>query len=83
VAAALAQASIVKRRVETTLTLRFPTDLTSAIMSTIHHYQAKVIEIRYDTEGHVVVGLPPSRVGEFEEGVREQSGARAHVEVIQ
>jgi uncharacterized YigZ family protein len=81
-AAALARAPRLERWIEISVRLRFPSEATSAVMSVIHQHQAKVLDISYDTEGHVVVDLPPSRVDRFVESVREKTGARADVEVI-
>jgi uncharacterized YigZ family protein len=81
VATALDQGTRREHRIEVGLDLRFPGEATSGVMSAIHRFQAKVVDISYDTEGHAAITLPPSRVEEFVEAVREGTGARARVEV--
>ena len=81
VAAALASASMVERRVTLELVVRFPLDTNPKVMSAIHHHEAKILDIRYDTEGHVAVALAPSQVEAFGRSITEGTGARARVEV--
>ncbi|MCX6091317.1 MAG: YigZ family protein, partial [Candidatus Bipolaricaulota bacterium] len=79
-AAALSHASVVERRVETTLRIRFPHEVNAAVMRIVHRHGARVLGIRYDTQGEMAVALPPSRALTFTDAVREETGARASVE---
>lgn len=80
-ALALGAAHIVDHLVTVRLALRFPLAVNATVLSAIHRYEAKVLEIRYDTEGHATIGLAPSRVAAFRRSVVEGTGARARVEV--
>jgi uncharacterized YigZ family protein len=79
-AAALSHASVVERHVETTLRIRFPHEVNAAVMRIVHRHGARVLDIRYDTQGEMAVALPPSRALTFTDAVREETGARASVE---
>ncbi len=79
-AAALAQAEVIERHVETTLRIQFPHEANAAVLRLVHRHGARVLDIRYDTRGEMVVALPSSRVSTFADAVREETGARASVE---
>lgn len=79
-AAALAQAEIVERHVETALRIGFPHEANAAVLRVVHRHGARVLDIRYDARGEMVVALPPSRASAFADAVREETGARASVE---
>jgi uncharacterized YigZ family protein len=81
-AAALAQARIIERSVETTLRIAFPHETNAGVMRAVHSHGARVLEIRYDTQGHATVALSPSRVEAFTDAVREETGARATLEKV-
>jgi uncharacterized YigZ family protein len=81
-AAALAEASTVERLLEVTLRLRFPIEVNAAVMRTIHRHGARVLDIRYDTQGEATVTVPLSRVTSFADSVCEETGARARVERV-
>jgi uncharacterized YigZ family protein len=80
--AALASARIAERRVVVDLVIRFPADVNSGVMATIHRSGAEVREIRYDEAAEVRVGVPPSRVPGFRSAIRDATGDRAVVEVL-
>jgi len=82
-AAALAEASIVERQLEVALRLRFPIEVNAAVMRAIHRHGARVLDIRYDTQGEATVTVPPSRATLFADSVCEETGARARVERVQ
>ncbi len=81
IAAALAGASIVERAITIELVIRFPLEVNAGVMSAIHHHEAKILDIRYDTESQVAVALAPSRAEAFRRSVTEGTGARARMEV--
>ncbi len=81
-AAALARAEIAERHVETLLRVAFPHEAHAAVLRVVHRFAARVVDIRYDTHGVLVVALPPSRAASFVDVVREETGARATVERV-
>jgi uncharacterized YigZ family protein len=80
--AALAAARIIERRIVVDLVIRFPTDVNSGVMSTIHRSGAEVREIRYDAAAVVHVAISPSAVSSFREAIRNATGDRAVMEVL-
>jgi uncharacterized YigZ family protein len=82
-AAALVEASIVERHLEVALRLRFPIEVNAAVMRAIYRHGARVLDIRYDTQGEATVAVAPSRATSFADSVREETGARARVERVQ
>lgn len=80
--AILKSAHIVVRRLAINVSVHFPPKVTSGVMGAIHRYGANVIDMQYDSEGRAVVALPPSRVAEFIDGLKEGTGAQATAEVI-
>jgi uncharacterized YigZ family protein len=82
-AAALAAAPAVERRIEVALRLRFPIEVNAGVLRAIHRHGARVLDIRYDTQGEATVTVPSSRATSFADSVREETGARARVERVQ
>ena len=80
-AEALASAPVIVQRIETVLSIAFPTEANSGLMGTIHRHSVKVLGIEYDAQARVRVSLPPSRVDAFCAAVKEATGDRATVEV--
>jgi len=78
-AEALAAATAVERRIEATLHLAFPHEAHAAVLRTLHRQGARVLDIRYDTQGEAVVAISPSHVTALAEALREETGARACV----
>jgi len=74
-------ATTVVRRVEVDIRVRFPPEVTSGVMGTIHRHRAKVRHIEYDPSGIALVALPPSRIDAFLDALQEATGARATAEV--
>ncbi len=81
--AALADARIVARRVTVEVLIRFPADVNSGVMSTIHRCGADVLDVRFDESAEVRVTLVPSAVSSFLAAIREVTGARAEAEVLE
>jgi len=82
-AAALAEAPRVERHLEVTLRLQFPIEVNAAVLRAIRRHGARVLDIRYDTQGEATVTVPPSRATLFADSVCEETGARARVERVQ
>jgi len=80
--AALAEARIVFRRVTVEVLIRFPADVNSGVMSTIHRCAAEVLDVRFDESAEVRVSLAPSAVPSFLAAIRDATGARAETEVL-
>lgn len=81
VAEALGEADVVERAVTSTVEIRFPPSATPAILRTVHRFGAQIERIEYDAEATAAVTLPPSRVPEFTQVLRDASGGKAAVEV--
>ena len=82
VEAALEGARFVVRRVTVDLLIRFPPDVNSSVMATIHRCGADVKDVRFDESAEVRVKLPPSGVPTFRKAIREATGDRAATEVL-
>ena len=80
--AALAEARIVVRRVTVEVLIRFPADVNSGVMSTIHRCAAEVLDVRFGESAEVRVSLAPSAVPSFLAAIRDATGARAETEVL-
>jgi uncharacterized YigZ family protein len=80
--AALDGARIVARRVAVSVLIRFPADVNSGVMATIHRYGAEVRDVRFNESAEVRVVLPPSGVSAFCAAIREATGDRATAEVL-
>jgi len=80
--AALESARIVEQRVTVELLIRFPADVNSGVMATIHRCAAQVREVRFGDSAEVRVTLPPSSVSAFRAAIREATGDRASTEVL-
>ena len=63
--------------------LQFPIEVNAAVLRAIHRHGARVLDIRYDTQGEATVTVPPSRAVLFADSVCEETGARARVERVQ
>jgi len=77
---ALDAAKIVVKKQEVRLFVRFPPEVTSAVMGLIHRHPARVEDVKYEEEAHILVALPASKVERFTRELTETTGARAHWE---
>ena len=82
VESALAGARIVVRRVTVDVLIRFPADVNSGVMATIHRCGADVQHVRFDESAEIRVKLAPTRVEAFRAAIREATGDRAATEVL-
>ena len=80
---ALDAARIVVHRVTVELLIRFPPDVNSGVMATIHRCGAKIREVRFDDSAEVRVALAPSGVPVLRAAIREATGDRAATEVLE
>ncbi len=79
-AAGIAAATLVEKKCEIRLALSFPPEIGSRVMGLIHRHPARIDDVRYEDEAHVLLSLPPSKVEYFTRELQEVSGARAHWE---
>ena len=80
--AALEGARIVVRRVTVAVLIRFPADVNSGVMATIHRCGAEVQGVRFNESAEVRVRLAPGGVSAFRAAIREATGDRATTEVL-
>jgi uncharacterized YigZ family protein len=78
--AALEAATRVERRPEVRVSIRFPSELGASVMGLVHRHAAKVERVDYAGEGRILVLLPLSHLGRFQEELTEATGARARCE---
>ena len=79
-AEALGAAKIVVKRLEVELSLTFPPEISSRVMGLIHRHPARVEDVKYEEDAHVIVALPANRIERFTRELTETTGARAHWE---
>jgi len=80
VSEALENASIMTQVLMSTITIRFPVEVNSRVMSTIHCYTAQVKALVYEEPVRVELELPPSQVDAFRAAMTEATGARVEME---
>jgi hypothetical protein len=68
------------RNVVSRITIHFPPEVNSNVMSLIHRFSARIESIAYEEPAHVEIILPPSRTDAFLAALRDATGARATVE---
>jgi uncharacterized YigZ family protein len=73
----IARAKIVEKKRQKRLSLSFPTEAGSSVMSLIHRYSARVEDVRYEDKAYIMLSLPPSRIESFTREPQEATGARA------
>jgi len=79
---ALTAARIIVRRVAVDVLIRFPADVNSGVMATIHRCGADVRTVRFDDQGEMCVALPPTGIDSFCKAIRQATGGRASTEVL-
>ncbi len=82
VAAALSEARIIVRRRTVDLVLRFPADVHSRVMSTLHRCGAEIREVRFAETAEVTVRVAPSTATSLRASLREATGDRVAAEVV-
>lgn len=81
--AALDAAQLVVRRMTVEVLIRFPADVNSGVMATIHRCGAAVRDVRFDESAEARVALPPSGASGFCAAIKEATAGRATVEVLE
>ena len=82
VSEALDEMSIVTQTITSHITIRFPVEVNSIVMSTVHHFSAHVETLLYEEPVRIEVTLPPSQVAPFRAALTEATGARTELEVM-
>jgi len=81
VSEALEQAAIVTQKLMAHITIRFPIEVNSSVMSIIHRFSAHIESLLYEEPVQIEVTLPPSQVETFRAALTEATGARTELEV--
>ena len=81
VSEALESANIVTQVLLSVVTIRFPVEVNSGVMSTLHRYPAQVKALVYEEPVRLELELPPSHVDAFCAALIEATGARVEMEV--
>ena len=78
---ALERATIVSHDLTARITIRFPIEVNSSVMSIIHRFSARIETLLYEERVRIEVTLPPSQVETFRAALTEATGARTELEV--
>ncbi|MBU1049261.1 YigZ family protein [Candidatus Bipolaricaulota bacterium] len=81
VSEALDKTSIVEQALTIRITIRFPVEVNSGVMSTVHRFSAHVSTLLYEEPVRIDITLPPSQLDAFRAALTEATGARAKLEV--
>lgn len=81
VSEALNQTVIVTQRIMAHITIRFPVEVNSSVMSTVHRFSAHIENLIYEEPVRIEITLPPSQVEAFRAVLTEATGARTELEV--
>jgi len=78
---ALDQTKIVTQMMMAHITIRFPVEVNSSVMSTVHRFSAHIENLIYEEPVRIEVTLPPSQIEAFRAVLTEATGARTKLEV--
>jgi uncharacterized YigZ family protein len=78
---AIDQTVIVTQTMMAHITIRFPVEVNSSVMSTVHRFSAHIENLIYEEPVRIEVTLPPSQVEAFRAVLTEATGARTELEV--
>lgn len=81
VSEALEQASVITRTLMAHITIRFPVEVNSSVMSIVHRFSARIESLVYEEPVRIEIKLPPSQVETFRAVLTEATGARIELEV--
>lgn len=81
VSEALDEVSIMTQTMMARITIRFPVEVNSIVMSTVHRFSAHIENLLYEEPVRIEVTLPPSQVASFRAALTEATGARTELEV--
>jgi len=78
---ALEQTAIAEQVVMASITIRFPVEVNSSVLSTVHRFSAHIDNLVYEEPVRMEIALPPSQVEMFRAAITEATGARMELEV--
>lgn len=78
---ALEQATIAEQLVVASIVLRFPVEVNSSVMSTVHRFSAPIESLVYEDPVRMRITVPPSQIERFRAAITEATGARTELEV--
>jgi len=81
VSEAVEKATVITRTLMARITIRFPMEVNSNVMSIIHRFSAHIEGLAYEEAVRIEVTLPPSQTEAFRAALTEVTGARAELEV--
>ena len=81
VSEALEKAPVITRTLKTRITIRFPVEVNSSVMSIIHRFSARIDALVYEDPVRIEITLPPSQVEALRAALTEATGARIKLEV--
>jgi len=81
VSEALDRTPIITRALMTRITIRFPVEVNSNVMSIIHRFSAHIETLVYEAPVRIEITLPPSQVETFRAALTEATGARTELGV--
>ena len=81
VSEALEKAPVITRTLKTRITIRFPVEVNSSVMSIIHRFSARIDALVYEDPVRIEITLPPSQVEALRAALTEATGARIELEV--
>ena len=81
VSEALEKAPVITQTLKTRITIRFPVEVNSSVMSIIHRFSARIDALVYEDPVRIEITLPPSQVEALRAALTEATGARIKLEV--
>ncbi len=81
VSEAVERAAILEQVLLAEVTIRFPVEVNSGVMSTVHRFSAHIESLLYEQSVRMDVTLPPSQVTAFQNALTEATSAQAKIEV--
>ncbi len=81
VSEALERAHVITQTLMARITIRFPVEVNSSVMSIVHRFSAHIESLVYEEPVRIEIALPPSQVQAFRAALTEATGARIKLEV--
>ncbi|MBE0635868.1 YigZ family protein [Candidatus Bipolaricaulota bacterium] len=81
VSEALEHVRIITQALLTHITIRFPVEVNSSVMSTLHRFPVQIEALMYEEPVRIECSLPPSQVNALRGALTEATGARVEMEV--
>jgi uncharacterized YigZ family protein len=81
VSEAIDQATVITQALLTRVVIRFPVEVNSSVMSTIHRFPVTIEGLAYEGQARIEIAVPPSQLEALRAALTESTGARAELEV--